>query len=179
MKLAFILQFAARHSPWQKQRKESSFSFFCELERQDFFSCDCLMASMARSVECLNRKLDAVQVHLIGAVPIVQVKKWNEEQDHSYRSLTQTSKTKRARPATATRNPPARLPGARAKKQQQNTKRDFDHRSRYALTYIEVCRSMLESVNVQWLDPPCKWMFTTSQLRLQLATVKQRDELKQ
>ena len=40
-----------------------------------FFSCDCLMASMARSVECFNRKLDSVQVHLIGAVPIVQVKK--------------------------------------------------------------------------------------------------------
>ena len=40
-----------------------------------FFSCDCLMASMARSVECFNRKLDTVQVHLIGAVPIVQVKK--------------------------------------------------------------------------------------------------------
>ena len=35
---------------------------------------------------------------------------------------TKTSKTKRARPATATRNPPARLPGARAKKQQHNTK---------------------------------------------------------
>ena len=35
---------------------------------------------------------------------------------------TKTSKTKRARPATATRNPPARLPRARAKKQQHNTK---------------------------------------------------------
>ena len=40
-----------------------------------FFSCDCLMASMARSVDCLIQNiLDTVQVHLIGAEPIVQVK---------------------------------------------------------------------------------------------------------
>ena len=38
-----------------------------------FFSCVCLMASMARSVNCLGQK-NAVQVHLIGAKPIVQVK---------------------------------------------------------------------------------------------------------
>ena len=38
-----------------------------------FFSCVCLMASMARSVNCLGQK-KAVQVHLIGAKPIVQVK---------------------------------------------------------------------------------------------------------
>ena len=37
-------------------------------------SCVCLMASMARSVNCLGRK-KAVQVHLIGAKPIVQVKR--------------------------------------------------------------------------------------------------------
>ena len=35
MKLVFILQFAARRPLLQKQRKESNFSFFCELERQD------------------------------------------------------------------------------------------------------------------------------------------------
>ena len=41
-----------------------------------FFSCDCLTASMARSVDCLIQYiLDTVQVHLIGAEPIVQVKK--------------------------------------------------------------------------------------------------------
>ena len=39
-----------------------------------FFSCVCLLASMARSVNCLGRK-KAVQVHLIGAKPIVQVKR--------------------------------------------------------------------------------------------------------
>ena len=39
-----------------------------------FFSCVCLLASMARSVNCLGRK-NAVQVHLIGAKPIVQVKR--------------------------------------------------------------------------------------------------------
>ena len=38
-----------------------------------FFSCVCLMASMARSVNCHGQK-NAVQVHLIGAEPIVQVK---------------------------------------------------------------------------------------------------------
>ena len=45
--------------------------------RRIFFSCVCLLASMARSVNCLGRK-NAVQVHLIGAKPIVQVKRWNE-----------------------------------------------------------------------------------------------------
>ena len=39
-----------------------------------FFSCGCLLASMARSVNCHGRK-SAVQVHLIGAKPIVQVKR--------------------------------------------------------------------------------------------------------
>ena len=43
----------------------------------NFFSRVCLMASMARSVNCLGQK-NAVQVHLIGAKPIVQVKRWNE-----------------------------------------------------------------------------------------------------
>ena len=38
------------------------------------------------------------------------------------KSHQKQAKTNRARPATATRNPPARLPGARAKKQQHNTK---------------------------------------------------------
>ena len=41
---------------------------------EHFFSCVCLMASMARSVNCLGQK-NAVQVHLIGAKPIVQVKR--------------------------------------------------------------------------------------------------------
>ena len=44
------------------------------LHQQTFFSCGCLLASMARSVNCLGRK-SAVQVHLIGAKPIVQVKR--------------------------------------------------------------------------------------------------------
>ena len=35
VKLACILQFAARCSPWQKQRKESNSSFFCQLKHQD------------------------------------------------------------------------------------------------------------------------------------------------
>ena len=46
-------------------------------KREIFFSCGCLLASMARSVNCHGRK-SAVQVHLIGAKPIVQVKRGNE-----------------------------------------------------------------------------------------------------
>ena len=57
----------------------------------EFFSCVCLMASMARSVNCLGQK-KAVQVHLIGAKPIVQVKRWNERQDHSCGSLYEPNK---------------------------------------------------------------------------------------
>ena len=45
-----------------------------EVDIKLFFSCVCLLASMARSVNCLGRK-NAVQVHLIGAKPIVQVKR--------------------------------------------------------------------------------------------------------
>ena len=78
---------------------------------------------MARSVNCLGQK-KAVQVHLIGAKPIVQVKKWNEGQDHSSGSLLRTKQEQQhnrgAQPATATRNPPARLPGARAEKTNHN-----------------------------------------------------------
>ena len=77
------------------------------------------MASMARSVNCLGQK-NAVQVHLnwseahcagekvkqkIG--PFQRKSPWTkQEQQHN----------KGAQPATATRNPPARLPGARAEK---------------------------------------------------------------
>ena len=46
----------------------------CDVKLCIFFSCVCLMASMARSVNCLGQK-NAVQVHLIGAKPIVQVKR--------------------------------------------------------------------------------------------------------
>ena len=47
---------------------------FCKRLLSSFFSCGCLLASMARSVNCHGRK-SAVQVHLIGAKPIVQVKR--------------------------------------------------------------------------------------------------------
>ena len=81
------------------------------------------MASMARSVNCLGQK-KAVQVHLIGAKPIVQVKTWNEGQDHSCGSLLRTKQEQEhnqgAQPATATRNPPAMLLGARAEKTNHN-----------------------------------------------------------
>ena len=81
------------------------------------------MASMARSVNCLGQK-KLYQVHLIGTKPIVQVKTWNEGQDHSSGSLLQTKQeqqhNKGAQPATATRNPPARLPSARAEKNNQS-----------------------------------------------------------
>ena len=137
------------------------------------------MASMARSVECLNWKLDAVQVHLIGAVPIVQVKRWNEKQDHSYWSLTQNKQNKTGTARHGNQEPPGQAPRCTGQEATTQHKRDFGHRSRYALTYIEVCRSMLESGNVQWLNPQCKWMFTTSQQGLQLATVEQGDELRQ
>ena len=49
----------------------------CCCAEHSVFSCVCLMASMARSVNCHGQK-NAVQVHLIGAKPIVQVKRWNE-----------------------------------------------------------------------------------------------------
>ena len=66
------------------------------------------MPSMGHSVNCLvqvNPK-EAVQVHLIGAEPIVQVKKQNIQQDHHDRSLsTKQAKSNRARPARQPGNP--------------------------------------------------------------------------
>ena len=56
----------AEESGWLMASADPSIRFF--------FSCGCLLASMARSVNCLGRK-NAVQVHLIGAKPIVQVKR--------------------------------------------------------------------------------------------------------
>ena len=43
------------------------------------FSCNCLSTIMVRSVNCLKPKYTrkAVQVRLIGAKPIVQVRRWN------------------------------------------------------------------------------------------------------
>ena len=85
------------------------------------------MASMARSVNCLGRK-KAVQVHLIGAKPILQVKRWGTK-DRTIPVEVSMNRTKQqnnqgARPATATRNPPARLPGARAKEENNHNKQE-------------------------------------------------------
>ena len=94
---------------------------------ESFFSCDCLLAIRARSSKCLSY---SAQVRLIGAKPIVQVRRWNSQVGPLRRSLIQTQqkqatkKATRAQPATATRNPPARLPVARAKERTANT-RDF------------------------------------------------------
>ena len=74
--------------------------------RHLFFFCVCLMASMTRSVNCLGQK-NAVQVHLIGAKPIVQVKRWNERQNHSSGSLYEPNKNNNT---TKGRSPP-RQPG--------------------------------------------------------------------
>ena len=60
-------------SAWSPERNTHSFLALAV----SFFSCVCPMASMARSVNCHGQK-NAVQVHLIGAEPIVQVKRWNE-----------------------------------------------------------------------------------------------------
>ena len=55
------------------RRYRRQVNLFMSKKMNCFFSCICLMASMARSVNCLGQK-KAVQVHLIGAKPIVQVK---------------------------------------------------------------------------------------------------------
>ena len=97
-----------------------------------FFSCDCLSTIMVRSVNCLNPIYTryAVQVRLIGAKPILQVRRWNRQTGPLVKkSLNNNQTTKpqatatRAQPATATRNPPARLPVARAKERTANNKR--------------------------------------------------------
>ena len=93
---------------------------------------------MARSVNCLGRK-NTVQVHLIGAKPIVQVKRWNERKDHSSGSLyesNQTAKQPRGAARHGNQEPPGQAPrctGQREKQPQQT--RDFTNKSWYALTY--------------------------------------------
>ena len=97
-----------------------------------FFFRNCVSAIMARSVNCLcpNCPNYSVQVRLIGRGPLCR---WEGETVKQVgpllRSLIITTQNKqatatRAQPATATRNPPARLPVARAT-ERTATKWDF------------------------------------------------------
>ena len=109
-----------------------------------FFSASALWP-VWRSVNCLGQKKSCTgpfnwsEAHCAGenvkrrAGPFL----WK-----SLRIQTRTKTQHGAQPATATRNPSARLPGARTEKQPKQT-RDFKDNSRYALTYIEVPWSML------------------------------------
>ena len=63
----------------------------CEVfpNRTFIFFCDCLSTIMVRSVNCLDPiyTRNAVQVRLIGAKPIVQVRRWNRQVGPLRRSL--------------------------------------------------------------------------------------------
>ena len=74
--------------------------------------------------------------------------------------------------------PPGQAPRYTGQEANNTTPRDFEHRSRYVLTYIEVFRSMFKSNNVQRLIPHCMWRFTNEPIKLQLTTEEQRDELR-
>ena len=95
-----------------------------------------------------EKEKEAVQVHLIGAEPIVQVRTWNNGEDHSYRSLLK-NKHKQTNSKTGTarhgnQEPPGQAPRCTGPEatNKENT-RDLKDRSRYALTYIEMPWTML------------------------------------
>ena len=83
----------------------------------------------ARSVNCLGYK-NAVQVHLIGAEPIVQVKTWNEGQDHSCGSLLKTKQEQQHNKKGAARHgnqePPGQAPRCTGRESQPQQTRETD-----------------------------------------------------
>ena len=112
---------------------------FCVARRKFetiFFSCDCLMTSMALfffprlpngQYGPVSRMFQPKTRHCTGPFNWGGAHCAGEKVKRKTGPILQKShqkqaKPRRARPATATRNPPARLPGARAKKQQHNTK---------------------------------------------------------
>ena len=107
------------------------------------------MASMARSVNCLGQK-NAVQVHLIGAKPIVQVKRWNERKDHSSGSLYEPNKNNNT---TKGRGPP-RQPGTpRPGSQVHGPKKPTTTNKRLQrqiLVRLNVQRSALNDALIHW-----------------------------
>ena len=95
------------------------------------------MASMARSVNCLGQK-NAVQAHLIGAKPIVQVK--SETKDKTIPAEVSMNQT---RTKTHGNEPPGQAPRCTGRKNQPQQTRDFKDKSWYALTHKEVPWTML------------------------------------
>ena len=98
-----------------------------------FFSCDCLMASMARSVECLIQNiLDTVQVHLIGAAPIVQVKKVRRKiGPFLQKSHQKQANSKQGTARHRNQEPPGQAPRYTGQEATPQHNRDFEHRSRH------------------------------------------------
>ena len=121
-----------------------------------FFSCDCLMASMARSVECFNPK----SRHCTGPFNWGGAHCAGEKMKRKTGPFLQKSHQKQANSKQGTarhgnQEPPGQAPRYTGQEANNTTPRDFEHRSRYALTYIEVFRSMFRSNNVQRLIPHC------------------------
>ena len=74
---------------------------------ESFFSCDCLLAIKARSSKCLSY---SAQVRLIGAKPIVQVRRWNSQVGPLRRSLIHKPNKNKQPKKQPGRSPP-RQPG--------------------------------------------------------------------
>ena len=95
-------------------------------------------------LSCPEKAKEAVQVHLIGAEPIVQVKAWNLRQDHYYRSLSiKQANSNQGTARHGNQEPPGQAPRYTGQERTQQTTRDFKDKSRYALTYIEMSWNML------------------------------------
>ena len=109
-------------------------------------------------LSCPETTKEAVQVHLIGAVPIVQVKAVKRKIGPFLQKSHQKQANNQNKQGTArhgNQEPPGQAPSYTGQEANNTTPRDFEHRSRYALTYIEVFRSMCKSNNVQRLIPHC------------------------
>ena len=108
-----------------------------------FFSCVCLLASMARSVNCLGQKKNCTgpfnwgEAHCAGE----KVKRWaGPFQRKSLTNQTRTTTQQRGAARHGNQEPPGQAPRCTGRKKQNQPQqtRDFKDKSWYALTYKEV-----------------------------------------
>ena len=107
-----------------------------------FFSCDCLLTNLVRSVKCVFNSQETI----IYSGPI----NWGPLRENeilirtiavlkSHEQTIQTNQRHRAQPTTATRHPPARRPGARVHRKQYHNSNDLRQKSNMVRLNAHCC----------------------------------------
>ena len=155
---------------------QKAFTVLSDIPYWLFFSCDCLMASMARSVDCLIQKSKR---RCTGPFNWGDAHCAGENVKHKTGPFLQKSHKRQANSKQGTarhgiQEPPGQAPRYTGQEATPQTNRDFEYSSRYALTYIE--RSGTCSNPVMYRDSfhiACEGS-RMSQNKLQLSTADQR-----